>query len=172
MPPKIALRAGKISKPYGLSGSVHLLLEPGASEIIENGNPLFIEIDGQRVPFFVEDYDPVSDDQAIAKFEFIDTVEEARNVSGCDIYLERSRPLPADGPSDEFSSLIGYEAFDLRAGYFGTITAYDRRDMNPLFLVTGKGKEIMVPAVEEMIIEINHRKRIIRFDLPEGLPGM
>lgn len=165
-------RAGKISKPSGLSGSVHLILDPSAGEFIEPGNPLFIEIDGQRVPFFLEEYEQVSADQAIARFEFIDSVEEARRISGWDIYLERSLRVKGSSSGGAFEKVPGYEAYDLKAGYLGKVTGYKHEEMNPLFLVSYRGDEIMVPAVREIISNINHRERTIHFDLPEGLLGL
>jgi len=172
MPVQDGARAGKVSKPYGLSGSVHLILEPAAGELIEPGNPLFIEIDGQRVPFFIEDYEQVAADQAIVKFEFIESIEEARRISGCDLYLKGSWRLPGSSPGGEFEKVTGYEAYDLTHGYLGKVTGYLHEEMNPLFLISHRGNEIMVPAVREIISKIDHRKRTIRFDLPEGLLGL
>ncbi len=59
------IKAGKISKPYGLQGEVHIILIPSTAKFIEPGTPLFIDLDGQRVPFFMESVDLVSDEQAI-----------------------------------------------------------------------------------------------------------
>ena len=81
-------KAGTISKPYGLRGEVNILLEPEAGKYIEPDHPLFIDIDGQRVPFFVEEVELVSADQAIVKFEFIESLEEAKKVAGCSLYFD------------------------------------------------------------------------------------
>ena len=51
MPVQGGVKAGKISKPYGLHGELNMILDPEAGKQIETNNPLFINIDGQRVPF-------------------------------------------------------------------------------------------------------------------------
>ena len=64
-------KAGRISKPSGLRGEVNIILEPEAGIRIVPDTPLFIDIDGQRVPFFVEEIELVSKDHAIIKFELL-----------------------------------------------------------------------------------------------------
>ena len=92
-------KAGKISKPYGLRGEVHIILEPEAGNYIEPDYPLFIDLDGQRVPFFVEEVELVSADQAIIKFEFVQSLEEARTISGCKLYFDPDRvSVPHQNP--------------------------------------------------------------------------
>ncbi|MEN8230810.1 MAG: ribosome maturation factor RimM [Bacteroidota bacterium] len=169
MPVPGGAKAGKISKPYGLQGRVNMILDPEAGKHIEIDNPLFINIDGQRVPFFVEDFEPVSLDQAIVKFEFINSVEEAREVSGCEVYLDPSQKSASKSGMKDYSAAVGYDAFDQDVGYLGKITDFIQHDMNPVLMVDYKGKELMVPAVDELIQQINHKERSIYFHLPEGL---
>ena len=162
-------KAGKISKPYGLRGEVNTILEPQAVNNIEPDNPLFIDIDGQRVPFFVEELELVSSEQAIIKFEFVDTLEAARVVSGCDIYFDmRHQPDPSDS-GDEMANLIGYTASDKASGLLGTIADYLPHPMNPVFVIQSESKELIVPAVDDFIDHINPEEQSIQFILPEGL---
>lgn len=164
-----SVKAGRISKPYGLQGSVHVILDPAVGDFIEPGDPLFIRLDGQRVPFFVEELTMVSDDQAIIKFEFIGNVEEAKSICGQDVYLDpRSDPVIPSGKKT-LHSIRGYRSFDRNTGYLGPVTDFLEHELNPVLVVDHHGKELMVPAVNEIILEIDHRKKTILFDLPEGL---
>ena len=65
--------------------------------------------------------------------------------------------------------LIGYEILDSASGKSGTITGYMDIPDNPLFEIETGGKKILIPAREELILEIDAAKRQIRFELPEGL---
>jgi len=162
-------KAGRISKPYGLRGEVNTILEPQAGNNIEPDNPLFIDIDGQRVPFFVEEVELVSSERAIIKFEFVDTLEAARVVSGCDIYFDmRHQPDPSD-TGDEMAKLIGYSASDRESGPLGLISDYLPHPMNPVFVIQSESKELIVPAVEDFIDNINPEEQSIQFILPKGL---
>lgn len=164
------LRTGKISKPYGLRGEVQIILTPGSAAHIKKGNPLFIDIDGQRVPYFIEGVDLVSSDQAITKLEFIDSVEEARKVSGCDIYLESSKSTMTDAgnPGD----MVGYFVSDLELGDIGKITECLLSEKNPVWTIESSGRELMIPAVTEFVMKIDHRGKRILLNLPEGLTDL
>ena len=162
-------KAGRISKPYGLRGEVNTILEPQAGNCIEPDNPLFIDIDGQRVPFFVEELEMVSSEQAIIKFEFIDTLESARKVSGYNFYFDiHHQPGPSE-TGDDFSNLIGFTASDSASGILGKISDYLPHSMNPVFVIESEGRELIIPAVRDFIKEINSKKQSIQFILPEGL---
>lgn len=162
-------RIGKISKPYGLRGEVQIILNPGSASHIKEGIPLFIDLDGQRVPFYIEGAELISSDQAIAKLEFINSVDEARGVSGCDVFLESGTVEgPVTGPGNP-GDMIGYSVTDLELGDIGKITKYLHSEMNPVWHIEYRGNDLLVPAVDEFILKIDHRKKKIHLKLPEGL---
>ena len=166
------IKAGKISKPYGIRGEVQVILIPVTAKYIKKGNPLFIDLDGQRVPFFMEMVDLVSHDQAIIKFEFIDTVDEARKVAGCHIFLDPAHsPEPLKEPED-LQKVVGYLAYDLKLGSLGNVKEYLPHEMNPVWLIDFSGEKIMVPATMELVREIDHLKQEIHLDLPEGITNL
>lgn len=52
----------------------------------------------------------------------------------------------------------------------GTVKSVDYSTVNTLFNVeTPDGKEIMIPASEDFIIDVDTERHIIVVDLPEGL---
>lgn len=169
MPVPTGAKAGKISKPYGLGGEINIILDPEAGKSIEAYEPLFIDIDGQRIPFFVEYIDIISEDQAILKVEFIESVMEARAVCGCDIYLGPDQARYKGKDLFDLHDVISYRAFDGQKDLLGTISEFIPDKNNPLFIIDYKGKELMVPAAEEIIVRIDHKTRAIHFNLPEGL---
>jgi 16S rRNA processing protein RimM len=164
-------KAGKISKPNGLQGNVNLILSPEAGKYIETDTPLFIQMDGQRVPFFVEEYDQVGTDLAIIKFEFIEDIEAARKLTGCDVFLDSSQEYALEKSSD-YTTLIGYQASDQVLGPLGPVRDYIDHKMNPVFLIDYKGEELIVPAVDQFIDQIDHQGQSVRFILPEGLTSL
>ncbi len=165
-------KAGRITKPYGLHGDVTVILEPGSGNLIRIDNPLFIEIDGQRVPFFVKAIDLVSETQAILKFEFIDDLEEAKKVTGCRIYLDPAQQPAFKKENQELSALIGFDAFDREAGLLGRITDYLAHDMNPVFIIDFHGNDLLVPATGSLIQDIDQKGRTVHFILPQGLTSL
>ena len=169
MPVSEGMKAGFISKPYGLEGKVYLILEPQAVKHIKTGHPLFIEIEGQRVPFFLEEMEMVSDLQTIVKFEFTHNLEEARKISGNEVFLDPTPGTLQRPAEDDFSNLIGYKAFNQDLEFIGKVTDYLMHELNPLLVIDQNGRKFLVPAASELILQINHEKRSVHFNLPDGL---
>ena len=166
------VRAGKISKPYGLRGELNIILEPLAGNYIEPDDPLFIEIDGQRVPFFVEEVEMISTGQAIIKFEFIDSLEEARKFTGSPLYFDHRHHTDRVEKGENLSYLVGYMAVDKELGPLGKISDYLPNPLNPIFLIQSENKELMVPAVMDFIEHIDSGMQTVRFILPEGISAL
>jgi 16S rRNA processing protein RimM len=172
MPVHGGTKAGRISKPNGLQGDVNIIMDPAAGKNIKTDHPLFIDIDGQRVPFFVEDSEKVTPKQVIVKFEFVNGVEEARRICGCDVYFDDRQPVStADRPSD-YQDLVGFDAYDRVLGQLGPVKEFLPHENNPLFLLEKAGKELMIPASGAFITKIDHTARTVHFDLPQGLTDL
>ena len=76
---------------------------------------------------------------------------------------------------DEFylEDLVGFSTTVLELGtertFEGELTDYIDSEINPLFELTIEGREVLVPAVDEMIGGIDFDREHIKFILPEGL---
>ena len=165
-------KVGKISKPYGLRGEVNIILEPEAGNYIEPDYPLFIDIDGQRVPFFVKEVELVSKDQAIVKFEFLESLDEARTVAGCSLYFDHGHSATPVQKADNLNSVVGYLAYDRDLGELGKVSAYIPHSMNPVIIIDYQGKELIVPAVQDFIGQIDTQSQELHLILPEGLTSL
>lgn len=163
-------KIGKIGKPHGVKGEVSLMFEDDVFDRVD-ADYLVLLIDGILVPFFFEEYRFKSDETALVKFYDIDTKEQAQELTGCDVYF--SRKLSEDGRED--MSLNEAENFKLLDAnndnsLIGTVKSVDYSTVNTLFNVeTPDGKEIMIPASEDFIVDIDTEKHFIVVDLPEGL---
>lgn len=163
------IKAGKISKPYGLQGEVHIILIPVVAQKLKPGIPLFIDIDGQRVPFFIESLDQVSNNQAIVKLEFINSLEEARAYVGYEVFLDQQDAGDPQKKADRPDEVLGYRVIDLNLGEIGRVSEIIPSEMNPVWVIDRAGKEIIIPATKDFIQKIDHKNSLLHLDLPEGL---
>ncbi len=163
-------KIGRIGRPHGLGGEVVFNF---TDDIFDNvGCPYLIcEIDGILVPFFIEEYRFKSDSSAIVKFEDVDSVEAARRIVGADVYFERK--YAGRGSQDEVSLdfFVGFTIKKPDGTVIGEIVDTDVSTDNWLFVVKrdGTAEEILIPAHEEFINDINQKNKIMEMDLPEGL---
>lgn len=163
-------KIGKIGKPHGVKGEVSLMFEDDVFDRVD-ADYLVLLIDGILVPFFFEEYRFKSGETALVKFCDIDSKEQAQELTGCDVYF--SRKLAEE--SQDAMSLNEAENFSLLDAnndnrLIGTVKSVDYSTVNTLFNVeTPDGKEIMIPASEDFIIDVDTERHIIVVDLPEGL---
>ena len=80
---------GKLGKTHGVKGEISFLFDDDVFDRVD-ADYLILKIDGILVPFFIEEYRFKSDSNALMKFEGIDTQEQARDLTGTDVYFPRS----------------------------------------------------------------------------------
>ena len=73
--------------------------------------------------------------------------------------------------TDSKSEAIGYDIVDSRTGKnIGKIKTIDNNTANVLFVVSAAdGKELLIPASEELIEDVDQDGHVIMMNLPEGL---
>ena len=109
---------------------------------------------------------------AIVAFDDLDTPERATELIGKELSIEIETDEADD---DEFymEDLIGFaaEVIDEQGARVaeGHVVDYYDSEANPLFGLELGGREVLVPAVEEFIVQIDFEGGRIVFLLPEGL---
>lgn len=159
---------GKFLKPHGTKGEIGLQTDSFA--LGDDCDFVACDIDGILVPFFFEYCRTKNSDTVILKIERIESAEEARFLTNRDVYIPRE--WVEDEENLSWSYFRGFKACDESAGEIGEITDVDDSTINTLFVIEKDGEEILVPAQEEFITAIDHKKREITFNLPEGLVSL
>ncbi|WP_316929035.1 ribosome maturation factor RimM [Nitritalea halalkaliphila] len=68
-----------------------------------------------------------------------------------------------------YHDLVGFEVQDEQHGSIGTVDAlYDLQTQN-LLGVTYRGKEVLIPITDGILIRVDQRERKVYTRLPEGL---
>ena len=159
---------GKFLKPHGTKGEIGL--QGDTFMLDDDCDFVACDIDGILVPFFFDNIRPKNDDTVIVKIELMESAEEVRYLTNRDAYVPRSWSEEREELS--LSYFIGFEATDATLGPLGAITDIDDSTINTLFVIDGDNGEILVPAQEEFIAGIDHEKREVVFDLPDGLVSL
>ncbi len=160
---------GIITKPHGIGGKLVIRMNGDYADDIEPGEPLFVEVDEKLVPFFIEEAE-VYPDRAIIKLEFIANPGEAQKLVGKSVYLENSLIRKKDELLDDNAGdYVGYSFEDKTSGIKGIIKEYIDNPLNPLFLVSNESSEFLIPIHPDFIVEVDHKKKEMLFNLPDGL---
>ncbi len=158
-------KIGRLGKAHGINGEVSFQFDDDIFDRVEC-DYLVLEVDGILVPFFMESYRFRNGYLAFVKFQDVNTQERASELTGCEVYFPRDLADAEDeGPILEM--LVGFDLIDATTHKtIGTITDIDNQTANVLFeLDNGK----LIPASDELIMNIDTDKEQIVMNIPEGL---
>ena len=158
-------KIGQLGKPHGYRGEITFSFTTDVWDRVE-ADYLILMLDGILVPFFLEEYRFRSDTTALLKFLDYDSANDVQFLVGCEVFFPFAL-TPERSDEDEYTwrYFTGFSLIDEKAGRIGTIDSVDDSTENVLFRVG----ELLIPAAEAWIKDINHRERTISMSLPEGL---
>lgn len=158
---------GQLGKPHGIKGEINFSFNTDVWDRVE-AEYLICEVDGILVPFFLEEYRFRTDRSALLKFRGIDTPESANDMNGWRVFFPYS--LTPQDEEEEYSwqYFTGFTLQDEHGNKLGTISVVDETTTNILFEVD----DLLIPAAEDLIKDIDHQGRVITMHLPEGLTDL
>ena len=160
---------GRISKVQGINGELVVITNSIIDESITKTELVFLNIDGLPVPFFISSLDERTDKCLVMGLQEVKTRKDAEALVGCEVLIEESKKKGRKKKAQIDTSLLSYTVVDDNHGTLGTISEVISSDMNPLIQIMSKGKEILIPLHEDIILEINDDEKTIRINAPEGL---
>lgn len=152
----------KILKSHGTDGGILIGLYDIDIQDIDKTEPVFIEIDGLPVPFFIESLQQRGNTRAIARLTDVHDLRDAEELVGLELLTE------GDEEEEEEADFTGWTVYD-GDRRIGTVN-----DMAPipgnlcLYVQTVHGEE-MIPLHEDLVCEVDPDTRTLVLELPEGL---
>lgn len=162
-------KIGKLGKSHGVKGEVNLLFDDDIFDRTD-AEYLILEVDGILVPFYIEEYRFHGNSTALMKFCDIETQDQARELTGCNVFFPRK--LSNNNEEEvSWSEIIGYQLVDTHTGNeVGKITNVNDSTLNILFeVMSDEQKEILIPASEDLIQGIDTERKEVKIQLPEGI---
>ncbi|MDR1667664.1 MAG: hypothetical protein LBS03_08260 [Bacteroidales bacterium] len=155
---------GKFVKTHGFTGVLVLASELTAEEAPECPVEIFVVLDGLKVPFPVADFTFRNENTALVKLEFIDSVDEAAELAGCEVFAD----VKLRRPKDEENQWTGFAVHDAVHGNIGIINRIENFNGNIVMQVIREKKENLIPLHPQFIIKIDRKCKILYIRAPEG----
>lgn len=157
------ISAGVVEKTHGTQGEMRVSINIRKPKT----EWAFLEIQGKPVPFYVQSLQFTFDDEAIIKLRDVDSIEKASFLIGSQLLIPKGKQRKRDlHQEDEF---VGYKLIDETLGLIGTVEALEEYPNQILIRSRYQDQEVLIPAVEAFIKEINEAEQTIYLQLPEGL---
>ena len=154
------LEVGKITNVHGLMGEVRV--QPWAD------SPDFLCLDKTHWPIRVERA-RVHKNMVILKLEGVTDVNSATAMRNAILYIDRKDVNLPEG-SFFLADVMGMEVRDAKTGeILGNIADVLTLPANNVYVVRGGAREILIPAVDEFVAEVDLDGSCIRVNMVEGL---
>ena len=160
---------GQIVGVHGIKGNCKFRSYAESLSVFQSdGVVLVATSDGRQKPYEINWVKPHAK-TALISFNGVDTRDQAEALIGCELFIEKSRlPDPEDG-SYYWFDLIGLEVFDIDQKYLGRLESIIETGSNDVYVVIEGDTEILIPALESVVQNIDLKNGRMQVDLPEGL---
>ena len=159
---------GKMVAVHGLKGELILLHELGKKTSLKGLTTIFIEDKkDSMLPWFIESTRIKSETEIYIKLEGLESREQAMKLVPKKVWLpaaDHKKYLSKTAPSSILGYNIIHEGEDL-----GPVLEVIEQPHQLLCRLEIGGKEVLIPLHEQSIEKIDHRKKQIRVELPDGL---
>lgn len=163
---------GYVAKLHGFKGEVSFFLDVTNSEEYTSLDSVFIDINGQLTPFFVESFQLKPKSFAAVKLEGVDSENDAKILLRKNLYLPLA-DLPAlNGVHFYDHEVVGFQVVDVSFGPVGILQTIIDLPVNPLIQIDANGKEVLMPFVKDLVQSVDRENKILTVKAPEGLIGI
>ena len=160
---------GQIVTTNGIKGFVKVNPFTDNIKRYDDLKSIYIEYKSELLEFKIEEVRYYKN-QVILKLEGIDSIEEANKYRNCYLKIKREDAVILPENTYFIADLIGIQVFDESNNFLGNIVDIFSTGSNDVYVVKNEiGKEILLPAISEVIKQIDIKNSKMVVNLIEGL---
>ena len=163
------LEIGQIVNTNGLKGT--LKVKPLTDDItrFEDLETVYIQKGKELIEFTIQDV-KYSKNMVLLKLEGIDNIEEAEKYKNFYLKINREDAVELEEDSYFIVDIIGCEVYTESQELLGKVIDVFPTGSNDVYTVkNSEGKEILLPAIEDVIKDVDIENKKIIIHLMEGL---
>jgi 16S rRNA processing protein RimM len=163
---KIGLRdlilIGRVTRPHGLTGLLRIVsyaqsketfLEAGSVFLSKEQNELY-----ERKVVSIRPYRSVF----LLRLSGLNSIDEAEVFRGAGILIRKDCLVKKDEDEFFWYELLGLDVYLVTGQYLGVLKEIFPTGSNDVYVVENKGKEFLIPAIHQVVKEINlAQKRMV-----------
>ena len=162
------LLLGKVIRPHGSKGLLRIWSCAVSETSFLNSKTVFLKsISGEVFEYSVDSVVPHKN-VLLIKLKGLSFRDELEKLCGAEIYI-RKEELSREEDEYFWYELLGLDVFLDTGGYLGRVSQIIPTGSNDIYIVKKMEKEVLLPATDEVIKEIDLKKRKIIISTMEGL---
>jgi len=167
------LLIGKIVGVHGLKGDLKVYSYSETLRAFDAGLPIYIRTAaGQEQVHVIESAKPHKK-VVLLSLKGVSTINGAESFVGADLFMEKERLPELEEDTYYWFDIIGLSVFLKDNTFIGNVTSVIPTGSNDVYVVKdpdkNKTQEILIPAIESVVLDIDLKNGRMSVDLPEGL---
>jgi 16S rRNA processing protein RimM len=160
---------GRITSPHGIRGAVNIH-SYGDNDAFAHYSHLFLRKAGELARYDIASCRSKKPGSFIVQFRGVSDRNAAEELAGSEVFLDRAS-LPEPEPDEVYwHDIIGLDVVLVHGERVGRIINILETGGHDVYVVkTGKGGEVLVPAVMDIVTDIDTETGICTIDPPPGL---
>jgi 16S rRNA processing protein RimM len=160
------LAVARIAAPHGVRGEVRCEVITDFPERFRRTRRLFAGA-GHRE--WTVERARLMKDALLLKLEGIDSREEAERLRGIVLYVPDEDAIPLPEHTYYWHQIIGMRVRTHDGQELGTVADILPTGSNDVYVVRGEGRELLLPAIHDVIREVDVPGGVLTVELLEGL---
>jgi 16S rRNA processing protein RimM len=160
---------GYIVRTHGTTGNVVIFLDVDYPEEYEDLDAVYVEIKGELVPYFIENFNLQKQANAIVSFEDVNTIEKAQALVGSSLYLSLDELEELGNEEFYYHEIKGFTVIDQTLGELGLVREVYSLNGQDLIAMDYQGAEVLIPTAEDIVLRADKENKQLMVNLPEGL---
>lgn len=163
------LEVGQIVNTFGIKGFVKIYPYVDDIKRFDKLKNVYVKISKELKMLEIEEV-KYQKNMVLVKFKGIETVEEAQKLRNCYVEIDRKDAIPLDEDTYFIADLIGLEVYSDEGNLLGKVDDIFNTGSNDIYVVKDEiGKQILLPAIKDVIKDVNITEKKITVHLLEGL---
>jgi 16S rRNA processing protein RimM len=173
-PPDALIQLGKIVGAHGIHGAVKILSYAESTDSYTARDSIIVQnAAGEQTSYHLLDCRPHKKILRVT-LDQVTTRDQAEALVGSGVYVPRDSLPPLEEDAYYWRDLIGITVLTVQGEDLGRIEQIIPTGANDVYVVRSRAtpdhpKEILIPAVSSVIIEIDTDRNRMIVDLPDGL---
>jgi len=160
---------GKVVSTQGNKGEVNVLPLTDSTDRFKNLATVFLRSDSSQTILNIEET-RIKKDMVILKLKDIENIEEAKTIVGSFLEVERKNAVKLPKDTYFIFEIIGLEVYTENNAFLGKVENVISTGSNDVYIVKGKNKkELFIPAIREIVKNVNLEKKRITINIVDGL---
>lgn len=163
------LEIGQIVNTFGIKGMVKVKPFTNNIKRFDDLKNVYIKNRKEKKEYQIEEV-KYHKNMVLIKFKGIETPEDANLLRESYLLIDRSKEEPLEDGNYYIVDMIGIEVYSDKGELLGNLEDIFNTGSNDIYVVKdNQGKQILLPAISEVIKQINIEKRKITVHLLPGL---